>query len=58
MAKRKVTEKDIVEFLQAEGFREVKEADKNTPWYKKASKQPSCFKSDHREKSNSGQRNS
>lgn len=52
MAKRKVTEKEIIEFLRAEGFREVKESDKKTSWYKKASKRPSCLKATHKEKSN------
>jgi len=50
MAKRKVKEKEIVEFLEAAGFREVKESDKNAAWYKKASKSPSCLRTLQKEK--------
>jgi hypothetical protein len=52
MAKRKVTEKEIIEFLQAECFRELKVSDKNTAWYKKASKRPSCLKATYKEQNN------
>ena len=44
MAKRKLKEKDIVSYLQNEGFKEIKEEEKLTGWYKKASERPSCLK--------------
>lgn len=44
MAKRTIKEKEIVEHLQGEGFKEVKVSEKSAQWYKKASERPSCLK--------------
>jgi len=44
MAKRIIKEKDIISLLLNEGFKEIKEEEKHTEWYKKASERPSCFK--------------
>jgi len=44
MAKRTIKEKEIVEHLQAEGFKEIKISGKTVKWYKKASERPSCLK--------------
>ena len=44
MAKRTIKEKDVVIHLQNEGFKEIKEGEKLTKWYKKASERPSCLK--------------
>lgn len=43
MAKRAMKGKEIIGFLKAEGFEEVKTPEKLTKWHKKATKQPSCF---------------
>lgn len=43
MAKRKLKEKEIIEHLEAEGFREVRRNEKNTEWYKRASQKPECL---------------
>lgn len=43
MAKRKLKEKEIIEHLEAEGFKEVGRNEKKTEWYKKASKRPECL---------------
>ncbi|NWF97344.1 MAG: hypothetical protein HXY52_00175 [Nitrospirae bacterium] len=50
MAKRKLKEKDIKEHLQREGFREIRETEKLTKWYKKASERPSCLGVIHKKK--------
>lgn len=44
MAKRTIKEKEIVEHLQTEGFKEIKISEKVAKWYKKASERPSCLK--------------
>jgi len=44
MAKRKIREKEIIEHLQAEGFKEIKISEKPAKWYKKASERPSCLR--------------
>ncbi len=43
MAKRKLKEKEIIEHLGAEGFKEVTQNEKNAKWYKRASKKPECL---------------
>ena len=43
MAKRKLKEKEIIEHLESEGFKEVGHDVKKTEWYKKASKKPECL---------------
>lgn len=43
MAKRKLKEKEIIEHIEAEGFKEVGRNEKNTEWYKKASLKPECL---------------
>jgi hypothetical protein len=50
MAKRAMKEKEIIDHLHQEGFKELKESEKNLKWYKKASERPSCFKAIPREK--------
>ena len=50
MAKREIKEKDIIIHLQNEGFKEIKEGEKLSQWYKKASARPSCLKSAQRAK--------
>ena len=40
MAKRAMKEKEIIDHLHQEGFKELKEAEKNLKWYKKASERP------------------
>ena len=50
MAKRAIKEKEIIDLLQKEGFKEIKEAEKNLEWYKKASERPTCLKAIAREK--------
>lgn len=50
MAKRKLKEKDIKEHLQKEGFREIRDAEKLTKWYQRASERPSCLKAAKKEK--------
>jgi len=50
MAKKAIKEKDLAEFLHAAGCREITEKDKETDWYKKASKKPACLKTAHKEK--------
>jgi hypothetical protein len=51
MAKRAIKEKEIIDLLQKEGFKEIKEAEKNLKWYKKASERPTCLKSNRTRKS-------
>lgn len=53
MVKRTVKEKDIVAHLQNEGFSKIKEGEKLTKWYKKASERPSCLKPTLKTKINS-----
>ncbi|WP_333655672.1 hypothetical protein [Dissulfurispira sp.] len=43
MAKRKLKEKEIIEHLKAEGFKEVGINVKKTSWYKKASEKTACL---------------
>jgi hypothetical protein len=50
MAKRAMKEKEIIDHLQQEGFKELKESEKNLKWYKKASERPTCLKAIAREK--------
>jgi predicted RNA binding protein YcfA (HicA-like mRNA interferase family) len=44
MAKRPIKEKEIIAYLEENGFKEVKAKEKSATWYKKASKHPSCLK--------------
>lgn len=44
MVKRSIKEKDITAYLKEEGFKEIKEEEKETAWYKKAAERPSCLK--------------
>ena len=48
--KRRIKEKEIIEYLKAEGLKEIKVTEKHTKWYKKASKQPSCLRTILKEK--------
>ena len=50
MVKRTIKEKEIIDHLQEEGFKKIREAEKNLKWYKKASERPSCFKAIPRER--------
>ena len=50
MAKRVIKEKDIISYLQNEGFKEIKGKEKITKWYKKASERPSCLRATQRAK--------
>jgi hypothetical protein len=50
MAKRAIKEKEIIDLLQKEGFKEIKEAEKKQQWHKIASKRPTCLKAIAREK--------
>jgi hypothetical protein len=50
MAKRIIKEKEIIDYLQKEGFREIKETEKLSNWYKKASKRPSCLRAVQKKK--------
>lgn len=50
MAKKAIKEKELIEFLHASGCREITEKDKNTDWYKKASKKPACLNAVHKAK--------
>mgnify|MGYP001560261637 CR=1 FL=1 len=43
MAKRKLKEKEIIEHIESEGFKEVGPNEKNTEWYKRASQKPECL---------------
>lgn len=43
MAKR-IKEKEIIERLVVEGFKEIKASEKLAKWYKKASERPSCLR--------------
>ncbi len=43
MAKRRLKEKEIIEHLRTEGFKEVSASEKKTNWYKKASEKPACL---------------
>ncbi len=44
MAKRVIKEKEVIDHLQREGFKEVKESERRAKWYKKATECPSCLK--------------
>ena len=49
MAKRRmIQEKEILRYLQEEGFGEVTEAARRDGWYKKASERPSCLRGVHK----------
>jgi hypothetical protein len=50
MAKRRIKEKEIIELLDEEGFREIKVAERQAKWYKKASELSSCLKTVQRKK--------
>jgi len=50
MAKRSVKEKEVIEYMREEGFKEIKVAEKHTKWYKKAYEHPSCLKAIQRKK--------
>ena len=50
MAKRTIKEKERIEYLRKEECREVKVAEKQSKWYKKASKRPSCLRAVQKEK--------
>ncbi len=52
MAKRAIKEKEIIDLLQKEGFKEIKEAEKKQQWHKIASKRPTCFTAIPKEKTN------
>lgn len=52
MAKRTIREKEVMDHLQREGFKEIKDTTKLTKWYKEASERPSCLKSLHKKKIN------
>lgn len=43
MAKRKLTEKEIIDHLHAEGFKKVGAVEKKTGWHKKALENPGCL---------------
>jgi hypothetical protein len=43
MAKRKLKEKEIVEYLRGHGFKEIGVAEKKSKWYKKASEKTKCL---------------
>lgn len=43
MVKRKLKEKEIMEHLRSEGFKEVGSKEKKAAWYKKASDKPECL---------------
>lgn len=43
MAKMKLTEKEIIEHLHAEGFKKVGAAERKTGWHKKALEKPGCL---------------
>jgi predicted RNA binding protein YcfA (HicA-like mRNA interferase family) len=43
-------EKEIIEHLQKQGFKEVKVSEKSTKWYKKASDRPSCLRAEKKQK--------
>jgi hypothetical protein len=53
MAKRTVKEKEILDHLQGEGFKEIKEAEKLAEWYKKATERPSCLRAVQKKKTKS-----
>ena len=42
MAKRKLREKEIVEYLRGEGFKEISAAERKSKWYKKHQKKLSA----------------
>lgn len=44
MAKRTIKEKEIIDYLQREGFKAIQEAEKSAKWYKRASESPSCLR--------------
>jgi len=50
MAKRTVKEKEVMEYLKEEEFKEIKVAEKSAKWYKKASEHPSCLRAVRKEK--------
>jgi hypothetical protein len=43
MAKRRLKEKEIIEHLKVEGFKEVGANEKKMSWYKKASEKSACL---------------
>jgi hypothetical protein len=50
MAKRAIKEKEIIDYLQREGLKEIKVSEKSAKWYKKASERPSCLKAEKKQK--------
>ncbi|MBI3599119.1 MAG: hypothetical protein HY097_00545 [Nitrospinae bacterium] len=50
MAKRAIKREEIIYYLQDEGFKEIKAAEKVLQWYKKASELPSCLKTIHKKR--------
>ena len=46
---REIGEKEIIEYLEKNGFREITKEDKKTDWYKELSKLPECFYRDNKE---------
>jgi hypothetical protein len=50
MAKRTIKKKEIAQYLQEEGFREIQISEKSAKWYKKASEHPSCLKAEKKQK--------
>lgn len=43
MVKGKLKEKELIEHLKAEGFKEVGTTEKKSEWHKKASRKPECL---------------
>lgn len=43
MVKRRLKEKEIIEYIRGEGFKEVNAAEKKSKWYKKASEKTKCL---------------
>lgn len=50
MAKSGIKEKEIIGHLSEEGFKEVRAAERQAKWHKKASEHPSCLKAVQRKK--------
>ena len=50
MVKSGIKEKEIIEHLSEEGFKEVRVVERQAKWYKKASEHPSCLKAVQRKK--------
>ena len=50
MAKRRLKEKEIIEYLRGEGFKEISAAEKRSKWYKKASEKTKCLSKKERKK--------